>query len=268
MSFHMKNDTQDRTSSKKSIIIALVGKGGTGKSAIAAMIVKVLRDEDKFKILAIDADPAMGLADTLGIEVSSTIADISDKMRGDPVFRRRIADVHISNVIREIVQHERGFDMLSLGHDEGPGCYCGINELLKYGVGSLSRDIDVVLIDGEAGIEQVKRRVFNRVNFMMGISDMSARGLRIADLLRNMVQGSGQTVQQCDLGLVVNKARQRLEPIQQIIKKSGVRVIGYIPEDESILEYDLTGRSLLELSDDSPAILATRSILRDIGLVA
>jgi len=252
-------------SHKKGMVIAIAGKGGAGKTALTAMMIKILRDEGRLKILVIDADPAIGLSNALGVKVNNTIANISDRLRREPGFRKGISSLHIKDVIGETVQHERGFQILAMGHDEGPGCYCGINELLKYGIASLSGEADLTLIDCEAGIEQIKRRVLCKVNFLIGITDMSARGLHLVNILWGMVHGNGETTQQCDKGLVVNRVIHGTEAVLQIAKQSNLRLIGCIPEDENIFENDLIGKPLLDLPDNSPAIIATRTILKDIG---
>lgn len=252
------------TPSKMGTVIAIAGKGGTGKSALTAMMVKILRQENKFKILAIDADPAMGLADALGVEVHGTIADVSDKMQREPQFRRRTESLHIKDVIGDVIQQEQGFYFLGMGHDEGPGCFCRVNELLKYGISSVSKDADVILIDCEAGIEQMKRRVLDRIHFLMGVTDVSARGFRVADLLKRIACANDQKTKHCDMGLVINKVRHEAVDIQQLTKNSDIRIIGCVPEDENIFEYDLTGRPLLQLPDDSPSLVATEKILREI----
>jgi CO dehydrogenase maturation factor len=252
------------TPSKMCRVIAIAGKGGVGKSALTAMMVKILSRENELKILAIDADPAMGLADALGVEVQGTIADVSDKMQRDLRFRRKTENFHIKDVIWDVIQREQEFYFLSMGHDEGPGCLCGVNSLLKYGISSVSKDVDVIFIDCEAGIEQMKRRVLDRIDFLMGVTDVSARGFRVANLLKRIACVNDLKAKPCDMGLVINKVNHEAVDIQQLSNKSNIRIIGCVPEDENIFEYDLTGRPLVQLPDDSPALVATKKILRDI----
>jgi CO dehydrogenase maturation factor len=252
------------TPSKMCSVIAIAGKGGVGKSALTAMMVKILSRENELKILAIDADPAMGLADALGVEVQGTIADVSDKMQRDLRFRRKTENFHIKDVIWDVIQQEQGFYFLSMGHDEGPGCLCGVNSLLKYGISSVSKDVDVIFIDCEAGIEQMKRRVLDRIDFLMGVTDVSARGFRVANLLKRIACVNDSKTKRCDMGLVINKVRHEAVDIQRLSKKSNIRIIGCVPEDEDIFEHDFTGRPLLQLPDDSPALVAIERILRKI----
>ena len=255
---------ENLTPSKMCRVIAIAGKGGVGKSALTAMMVKILSRENKYNILAIDADPAMGLADALGLKVHGTIADVSDKMLAERQFRRKIAKLHIKDVIGEVIQREQGFYFLGMGHDEGPGCFCKVNSLLKYGISSVSKDVDVILIDCEAGIEQMKRRVLDRIDFLVGVTDVSARGFRVANLLKRTACADDQKTKHCDMGLVINKVRHEAVDIRQLGKKSDIRIVGCVPEDENIFEHDLTGRPLLQLPDDSPALVATEKILREI----
>ena len=250
--------------SKMRSVIAIAGKGGVGKSALTALMVKILSRANELKILAIDADPAMGLADALGIEVHDTIADVSDKMQRDLRFRKKTESLHIKDVIWDVIQREQGFYFLSLGHEEGPGCFCGVNSLLKYGISSVSKDVDIILIDCEAGIEQMKRRVLDRIDFLMGVTDVSARGFRVANLIKRIACVSDLKAKPCDMGLVINKVNHEAVGIQQLSNKSNIRIIGCVPEDENVSQYDLTGRPLRQLPDNSPALVATEKILREI----
>ena len=252
------------TRSKKCRVIAIAGKGGVGKSALTALMVKNLSRTNELKILAIDADPAMGLADALGVEVQGTIAHVSDKMQRDHRLRKKTENFHIKDVIWDVIQREQGFYFLGMGHDEGPGCFCGVNSLLKYGISSVSKDVDVIFVDCEAGIEQMKRRVLDRIDFLMGVTDVSARGFRVANLLKRIAYDSHQKTKPCNMGLVINKVNHEAVDIRQLSNKSNIRIIGCVPEDENISRYDLTGRPLRQLPDNSPALVATEKILREI----
>lgn len=246
------------------MVIAVAGKGGVGKSALTAMMVKLLRRTKRYKILAIDADPAMGLADALGVEVRHTISDVSDKMQGEPKFRKKTENRHIKDVIWDIIQKEQDFFFLGMGHDEGPGCLCRVNSLLKYGIAMVSKDVDLVLVDCEAGIEQMKRRVLDRIDFLMGVTDASARGFRVAGLLKEMAGIHEHEATPGGMGLVINRVRHEASHVEELSKKSLMPVIGIVPEDGNILEYDHSGKPLLHLMGSSPAVIATEKILRKI----
>jgi CO dehydrogenase maturation factor len=150
--------TDQNTKSKTNRVIAVAGKGGAGKTTLTTIMVKLL-SERGLNILAVDADPPVSLTYALGAEPVSTVGDLRARLIDDPDEKRRVGDRHMGDVVRdELVMHTSGVDLLVLGQAEGAGCFCGLNELLKFGIESLSKRYDVTLIDCEAGIEQINRR--------------------------------------------------------------------------------------------------------------
>ena len=141
----------------QSKVIAMAGKGGTGKTTLTAIMAKLL-SQSGINLLAVDADPPISLTYALGAEPKNTLGELRARLIEDPRERREIGDRHIREVIRkEAVIHHGGVDLLILGQAEGPGCFCGVNELLKFGIESLAQQYEITLIDCEAGIEQINR---------------------------------------------------------------------------------------------------------------
>ncbi len=248
----------------KNRIIGVTGKGGSGKTAIVSMMIKLL--SGKNKVLAIDGDSAGGLSYTLGVKVNQTVGDIRKGMIDDPEKRKEARDVHIRQVVSKALTEGNNFSLLVMGRAEGPGCYCNVNELLKYGIESLSKDFDVVLVDCEAGPEQISRRMLEKADLLVIVVDNSFRSIQVAGVIGKIAkdtQGKGFD----RMGLVINKYVQGEDTIVKAAKQLGLDIFGCVPEDRNISEHDLSGKPLLEIPDDSPSVVAVRGILGDMGLM-
>ena len=246
-------------------VLAVAGKGGSGKTTLVAIMAKILA-KDGLRLLAVDADPPISLTYALGANPKKTVGDLRTRLIEDPREKRRIGDKHIREVVvDEVLINLNGLDLLILGQAEGPGCYCSINELLKFGIESLSQRYDITLIDCEAGIEQINRRVINSIKTLVMISDATIKGLQTAAYLETIaakygVEGEYRT------GLVINKVDKGATALQEKAREMGLKVLGLIPGDENVADYDRVGRPTVELPDDSPSIIAVRRILETLSL--
>lgn len=240
-------------------IVAITGKGGTGKTMLSALMIRLLSREAGARVLAIDADSAISLPYALGMDVGRTLSDVRAGIIEDPAARKKLMDSHVRAAISDIVTHGNGFDLLVMGRAEGPGCYCGINDLLRYGIESLSTEFDVTIVDGEAGPEQINRRVLQSIDTLVILTDTSARGFQTAGVIQG-IAGAGATVGQ--MGLVINRFREGSKLANEVTRKPGLKTLGHIPEDENITEYDLVGKPIVDLPDASPSVEAVRTILR------
>ncbi|MBO7681889.1 MAG: AAA family ATPase, partial [Clostridia bacterium] len=192
---------------KKTTIVALVGKGGVGKTSLSALIVKLLAEShpDK-KILAIDADPAVGLATALGVDVSSTVDDIRKS------FVQTVEDGNTNAAIELLGEAKyQMFDalveldnmsFLAIGRPESAGCYCKVNAYLKEIISAIADHFDYVVIDGEAGIEQVNRRVMEKVTHLVLVSDASRKGLQVVQTIHKVAE---DLVMFDESGLIINR---------------------------------------------------------------
>ena len=228
--------------------IAITGKGGTGKSIIASLMITQLAKKYPGEILAIDADSAMSLPYTLGIEADpqKTITAMRRSIVGYNDVKKKMNDRPMREVIRDAVHHGDGFDLLLMGRPEEPGCYCAVNDLLRHGMDMLVQDYSISIVDGEAGPEQINRRVLKDLDMLLVVSDMSARSLETAR------------------GIVEIAMANENGPLHDLVKKVGVPVVGYIPEDSILNKYDREGKSLRELPADAPSVAAVETILKQI----
>jgi len=243
--------------------IAVTGKGGAGKTMLVALMIKILSESGNSKILAVDADSATSLPYTLGMKVGKTVSEIRQEIIEYPEVKRRLTDEHIRTVMANILEHGKGFDLLVMGRPEAPGCFCTVNDLLRYGIDTLSQDYDTTIIDGEAGPEQINRRVLKSIDTLLVVSDTSSRSFQTANTIMKVAQSYGD-MKVGRTGLILNRFRGKKSQPKEITRQMGLEILGYIPEDENINHYDAIGRPLLKLPADSPGLMAVRQILRKI----
>ena len=247
-------------------LVAACGKGGTGKTIFTALMTKVLIDSGRGgKLLLIDADPAMGLPLALGVSVKRTMGQIREEIikaarRGGESEKQHISD-KLDYMLFEALHEMDDYALLAMGRTETLGCFCPINSVLRESVETLSKSFDTILIDGEAGLEQLNRQVMGRVDTLVIVSDATSRGIQTATQVKDMV--NNDRVIKCDkLGLVVNRVQGNEELLKQSAREIGLDVWGYIPQDESIAYNDLIGKSVMELTD-SAGLDAVRDIIEE-----
>ncbi len=248
-------------------IIALSGKGGVGKTSISAAIVKLLVKAypDK-KILAIDADPAVGLSTALGIEVKTTIDDIrkeivSTVQDGDTKTAIELLGDARYRIFDALVETD-GFAFIAVGRPESAGCYCKINSYLKEVISILSADFDYVVIDGEAGIEQINRRVMEKVTHLLLITDASKKGTQVISTIKSVAD---ELVMYKKIGVIVNRLPD--ESVIEHINTNGIPVLSYIENDKNLAIYDIEGKNITTLPDDSQVVKGAEKALVGMGIL-
>jgi CO dehydrogenase maturation factor len=247
------------------LVIAVAGKGGTGKTTISSLLARQAVEAGK-KILAVDADPPISLAYALGAEPRPTVGELRWRIITDPEEKRRIGDQPMREVIiAEALQTLPGLSLLVVGQGEGAGCYCGLNELLKYGIESLAGDYDVVVIDCEAGIEQINRRVISSVDVLLMVSDPTMKGVRTAVHLRDIALKHGVS-RDHRCGLVFNRVSDGVGDLPDRANELGLEVWGQVPADPQVAAFDLEGRPTMELSGDAMAVRAVKELAKTLGL--
>lgn len=241
--------------------IAITGKGGSGKTMLTALMVKILSSKGDARLLAIDADSAVNLPYALGMEPRRTVAQIRRQIIEDPEARAQIEDKSIRAVMKEALEAGEGFSLLVMGRPEGPGCYCSINDLLRYGIDGVAEQFGITLIDCEAGPEQVNRRVVKGVDMLIIVTDPSIRGARVTDSIVEVIR-SDKSISPARSGIVVNRYRESDAAIRDRARSLGLELLGSVPEDENVSRFDAEGRPLIELPDGSPSVAAVSEILK------
>lgn len=251
----------------QSKIIALSGKGGVGKTSISAAIVKLLVEAypDK-KILAIDADPAVGLSTALGVEVETTIDDIRKEIVSTVEDGQTKAAIELLGDARykifDALVETDGFAFIAVGRPESAGCYCKINAYLKEVISILSKEFDYVVIDGEAGIEQINRRVMEKVTHLLLITDASKKGTQVISTIKSVAD---ELVMYRKIGAIVNRIPD--ESVISHIDTGDIPVLSYIPTDTNLAIYDIEGKNIINLPVDSNVVKGVKAALSKIGIL-
>ena len=235
-------------------VIAMAGKGGTGKTTIAALIIRSIKDKKLGSILAIDADPNSNLGEMLGIEMGKDIGKILDEISADPdkLPPGMTKELFIQFQVQSAVQEGDGFDILSMGKPEGPGCYCYVNNVLRGVMTKLIKDYDYIIIDNEAGLEHLSRRTTRYADTLIVVSDASSCGLKSAQRISLLVKQLKFAVRKNTL--LVNRFNKNIE--NKKIKETGLDYLGNLPLDLGIEELSLSGGSVFNLKSNTPALMA------------
>ena len=250
--------------------IAVAGKGGVGKTTTCGMIVDYLCKQKKGPILVVDADANSNLNEVLGVEVETTLGDIREQMAraelsgGIPggMTKADYAEMMFGTALCE----EDDFDMLVMGRTQGKGCYCFVNGVLKTQIDKYAGNYKYMVIDNEAGLEHISRGTLPHVDTMLLISDCSRRGIqavgRIAQMIRDL------ELKPTQLKLIVNRApKGELNAgVREEIEKYGLDLVGVLPQDELVYEYDCDGKPSATVPDSAPVKVALHEIMRKLGL--
>ena len=248
------------------MIIAVSGKGGTGKTLVASTLVKILSKTGK-DLLAIDADPDSNLPEALGVEVDKTVGDIREELKSDTTSGKIPKEMNKWDIldykIMESVVETPDFDLLVMGRPEGSGCYCAVNNMLRRLIETLSSNYDIIIIDTEAGLEHLSRRTTQNVDIMLVITDKSKRGILTAKRIGDLAEELDITFQK--LYLILNRVNEKNEEeVKKKVNEINVELIGTIYEDEDVARYDIEGKPLIDLPDDSNTVMAISKIIEKI----
>jgi CO dehydrogenase maturation factor len=253
--------------------IALAGKGGTGKTTAAGMIIKYLVQNQPESILAIDADPSANLNMVLGLELNWTVGEIRENLLekvqssltaggaamgsvSGGMSKREYLDYEILSALSE----SNRFDLIAMGRSEGPGCYCAVNHHLREIVDTISSNYGYVVIDNEAGMEHLSRRTTRDVQHLFVISDPTQRGIVAAERIVEIKKELEINVE--NTYLILNRLPDELpDPLAERIQQIDVPFLGSIPADTELMAFEFSGKPLIELGDDSPVYQAVKGMM-------
>lgn len=241
--------------------IAVAGKGGVGKTTFTALMLRnLVRTKKGASILAVDADPNANLNEALGLELEVTISELLEQTKDPKAIPEGMPkDVFVEYKLQQSLVESKEIDLLVMGGPQGPGCYCYPNDLLRRHLENLGQNYDYVVVDTEAGLEHLSRRTIQHIDLMFVISDSSARGIRSAGRVYDLIKGLKTPVK--DVYLVVTKtAEGSIAELESEIEKTGLKLIGDIPLDSQVVTQDVQGKPLFDLADDSLAVQAVEKI--------
>jgi CO dehydrogenase maturation factor len=246
-------------------IIAISGKGGSGKTTIAALIIRWLREHAAKSILAVDADPNVNLNEVLGVELKETIGGIREEMKArisnipGGMTKQQFLEYKIHSSLVEAPK----FDLIAMGRPEGPGCYCYANTLLRDILKTLSTNYEYVVIDNEAGMEHLSRRTTQNIDYLLIISDPTVRGIHAAGKISRLLKELDTRVR--NKYLILNRVHDSLpNPVQKVMKEEGLSLLSSIPEDNKLLKMDQAGKPIWHIQAKSPAYQAVDQLMKKI----
>lgn len=231
-----------------------------GKTTVAALLSRLIVEQEKQRGLVIDADPSAGLSMALSLPVKKTVNDLRESIIA--AAREHSADklnlaASIDFQLLESLSEYKNLAFLAVGRPEEEGCYCQINSFLRESIQMLASQFDFTIIDAEAGVEQVNRRVMEDVNFLLLVSDLSAKGLNVAETIEKV---AARAIGEHKAGLLINRAKNE-EEVMNAQRSTSLPVIGWLPEDGMVRDYDINGKSFLDLPT-TPALQAVETLMQ------
>ena len=248
-------------------VIAVSGKGGVGKTTLCGLLIQYLCENGKHPVLAVDADANANLNEVLGVEPEITLGELREEIERagvDPryqiptgITKQAYLEMRLSDAIAE----EDDYDLMVMGRTQGQGCYCFVNGLVQTQVQKLQSHYPYIVVDNEAGMEHISRGVLPSMQTAILVSDCSRRGVQAVGRIAELIK-------ECDMhpdrvGLIINRAPggKLNDGIKEEIEKQGLHLLGVVPQDETVYEYDCEGKPTAGLPEDNPVKMALREIV-------
>ncbi|MEW6674468.1 MAG: AAA family ATPase [Nitrospirota bacterium] len=251
-------------------VIALAGKGGTGKTTIAGLTVRYIIERKKKPVLAVDADSNNCLNEVLGVDVHTTIGKLREEsLQTIRSGSERPGGMSIEELfdyqVQQSIIESKGFDLMVMGRPEGPGCYCAANNIIRKYTDRLSETYPYVVIDNEAGMEHLSRRTTHMVNLLLIVSDPTQRGVQTAKRINGLVDELKLDIDR--RVLIINRiSGPEGEELKNLAEGFGLQVAGLVPQDSTIFNYDLQGKPIFQLPDESSAVRTIFGILDSLNI--
>ena len=253
-------------------VIAVAGKGGVGKTTLCGLLIQYLCEQKKGPVLAVDADANSNLNEVLGVEVEATLGDIREEIAQAEISKNNPIPPGMSKAdyteyrFNSALIEDDDFDLLVMGRTQGKGCYCFVNGLLQAQLSRLQNNYPYIVVDNEAGMEHISRGVLPGMQTAILVSDCSRRGIQAVGRIARLIEECNMHPQQ--IGLIVNRAPNGVlnEGTKEEIELQGLNLLGAIPQDELVYEYDCDGKPTVELPEDSPVRAALKEIVAKLNL--
>lgn len=256
-----------------STTIALAGKGGVGKTTFAAMVIKYLVENQTGAILAIDADPSSNLNMVLGLDLDWTVGDIRENLlvqvkesltAGGAAMGTLSSGMtkrdYLDYEVRSSLSEGERFDLIAMGRSEGPGCYCAVNHNLRDVIDSIGKNYRYLVIDNEAGMEHLSRRTTRDVDHLLVVTDPTQRGLVAAERIASFRKEFDIHIE--NTYLILNRLNGEMpSALKERIDELDMPLLGIVPADSQLLEFEFSGRPLVELGDGSPVYQAVAKMM-------
>ena len=253
-------------------IIAVAGKGGVGKTTLTGLLIQYLCESGKKPVLAVDADANANLNEVLGVGIECTLGELREEIERAGVDSRYQIPVgmtkqaYLEARLSDAITEEDDYDLMVMGRTQGQGCYCFVNGLVQTQIQKLQSNYPYVVVDNEAGMEHISRGLIPTMEIAILVSDCSRRGVqaagRIAALMKEL-NFKPKTV-----GLTVNRAPEgKLDAgTMEEVEKQGLTLLGVVPQDQDVYQYDCDGKPIVRLPKDSPVRSALHDIVQKLGL--
>lgn len=248
-----------------SYTIAVAGKGGTGKTTVSALIVRYLKNSGDSPVLAVDADPTANLGDVIGLTVEASIGSTLEKFREDLVNLPQGVprNEYLQSKLNEVIAEGEKVDLVTMGRKGGEGCYCYPNQVLREYMNLLAKSYPYVVLDNEAGMEHLSRKIAQNLDVLLLVSDPTIRGVKTAGDLMVLIRELKLDIKR--IYLVISRTPSELNPIVlKEIEKQGLKLIQLIPEDSLVLDYNIHSRPLTDLPETSLAVKAVSDLMKKV----
>ena len=248
-------------------VIAVAGKGGVGKTTLTGLIIQYLGEKGTGPILAVDADANSNLNEVLGVKVDATLGDVreevarSEMAKDNPIPAGMTKADYMEFKFDDALVEDDDFDLLVMGRTQGKGCYCFVNGLLQAQLQRLEKNYPYIIVDNEAGMEHISRGVLPSMQTAILVSDCSRRGVQAVGRIAKLIEECDMHPRQ--IGLIINRAPGGVlnEGTKQEIENQGLHLLGVVPQDETVFDYDCEGKPTINLPEDSPVKKAIREIV-------
>lgn len=260
---------------RQKLVVSVSGKGGVGKTTVTILLLRTLLHHTKHQLLVVDADPVMNLPAMLNIPVEMSVGEAATQLREDidegSIPAASSKQVRLESEVYEALVEGDKFDFLAMGRTEGEGCYCFVNRVLTQILDTITTNYDVTLLDMDAGLEHLSRRTDRNVDVLIIVIDPSKMSFDAAVRIKELAKEVHIEFKR--IWVIANRfpatlIKETADSFEQRLNNEGLELAGIVPADDKIDEFNLKGKSLLELENDHPAVVAVDEIAKRIGLLS